>query len=162
MLHQASAGEVHDGTLSRRDGLIAITMRTYPRQIRKDQRDEYLVDLSPEPALFRDFKEAERRLGDHDAAFAEVDYERRFTLGGTALIDLERLAKAARDRDVFLVCQCAKGMRCHRELLLLIARHAFDAEVGRVAHAYPVFAERLAASPLPHGRISRYPRSDPA
>jgi uncharacterized protein YeaO (DUF488 family) len=158
MLRQASVPDLTAGRVSRRDGLVVVAMRTYPRPVKKEARDEYLIDLSPDAGLFRDFKDAERRLGDHDRAFAEVDYENRFTLSGSAMIELERLARAAGERDVFLVCQCAVGQRCHRELLLLTARHAFDAEAETPRHAYPTYMARLAAAPPTEGRRpSRYP-----
>ena len=144
--------------MTRARGLIVIAMRTYPRQITKLQRDEYLVDLSPDPQLFRDFKEAERRLGDHDAAFAEVGYERRFQLGSSALSELARLARLAQDRDVFLVCQCTVGQRCHRELLLMCARHAFAADAEAPRNGYPEFAARLERATPPEARTSRWPR----
>ena len=158
MLRQASVPDLTAGRLSRSDGLVVIAMRTYPRQVTRTARDEYLIDLSPDPALFRDFKEAERRLADHDAAFTEVDYENRFTLSGTAMIELERLCRAADDRDVFLVCQCAPGQRCHRERLLMIARQAFDAPAEDPRNVYPKFAARLAsATPVEGRRPTRYP-----
>lgn len=159
MLKQASTADLKAKQVSRADGLVVIAMRTYPRQVTKGERDEYLVDLSPDPALFREFKEAERRLGDHDAAFAAVRYEERFQLGSSALADLRRLSRAAGDRDVFLVCQCAIGQRCHRELLLLAARQAFDAVADSPLNDYPVFGQRLATATPVEARTSGWPRS---
>ena len=158
MLKQASTADLKAGTVTRAAGLVVVAMRTYPRQITRTQRDEYLVDLSPDPQLFRDFKDAERRLGDHDLAFAEVGYERRFQLNSSALSDLARLARAAQDRDVFLVCQCAVGQRCHRELLLMCARRGFEADAEAPRNAYPEFAARLERAPPPEPRTSRWPR----
>lgn len=158
MLKQASTADLKAKTVSRADGLIVIAMRTYPRQITKLERDEYVVDLSPDAALFRDFKDAERALGDHDQAFAEVRYEERFVLGSGALAELRRLARAAEERDVYLVCQCAMGQRCHRELLLMGARHAFDAPADLPRNAYPIFAKRLAEACPVEARTSGWPR----
>lgn len=158
MLRQASVAELKKGTVSRKGGHVVIAMRTYPRQVTKLERDEYIVDLSPEPALFREFKECERRTGDHDAAFAEVRYEQRFALGSTALSELARMSKLAAERDVYLICQCARGARCHRELLLLAARHAFDADAEPPLNAYPEFTARLERALPPEGRTARYPR----
>lgn len=158
MLRQASVPDLTAGRVSRKDGLVVIAMRTYPRNVTKTARDEYLIDLSPEPELFRDFRAAFERTRDHEGAFADVDYEGRFTLSSSGMIELERLAKASHDRDVFLVCQCAVGERCHRELLLLAARAAFDAPAEQPRNAYPAFAKRLAAAPPVGGRRpGRYP-----
>jgi uncharacterized protein YeaO (DUF488 family) len=125
MLKQASVADLKSGAVTRRDGHVVIVMRFYPRGLSRELRDEYLRSLAPEVALFRDFKARERAHGDHDRAFREVDYERRFTLGEEGLRDLRRLHEMSRERDVYLVCQCQVGQSCHRELLLRIARERF-------------------------------------
>lgn len=157
MLRQASTADLTAGRVTRKGGLVVVTMRTYPRQITKAMRDEYIVDLSPDPALFRAFKDAERRLFDHDGAFGQVGYEARFYLGSSGVSELSRLARIAGERDVYLICQCAVGQRCHRELLLLSARHAFDADAEAPSNAYPGFEARLARTAQPEGRTARFP-----
>jgi uncharacterized protein YeaO (DUF488 family) len=136
MLKQASVDQVRRGELTRKDGYLVITMRFYPRGLRKALRDEYRADLAPDPALFKDFKRWQLRLG-HEAAFERSRYEKRFFLGERALETLERLAVRSRRRDVYLICQCEVGERCHREILLRIAQKRFGAKIGKVHHSYP-------------------------
>ena len=95
MLRQASVSELRRGTLSRRDGYIAVTMRFHPRGLRRELRDEYLGSLAPDRELFKDFKRHQAESG-HDEAFILSRYERRFTLGAEALAHLERLAALSR------------------------------------------------------------------
>jgi uncharacterized protein YeaO (DUF488 family) len=119
-------------------------MRYYPRGLKKELRDEYDGDLAPSVELFRDFKKHQARSG-HDAAFALSHYEDRFELTPRALARLKDLSVLSRSRDVFLTCQCGVGERCHREILLLLARAKFGAKIGKVYHDYPRALQRLAA-----------------
>jgi uncharacterized protein YeaO (DUF488 family) len=151
MLRQASVSQIRKGEITRDDGYVVITMRFYPRGLRKELRDEYRGELAPEKGLFKEFKRHQAAEG-HDEAFRLSRYERRFALGPDALAHLKRLSELARKTDVFLVCQCAVGERCHRELLLLMARKRFNAPVDRVFHRYPDF--RPAAAGARHGRPS--------
>lgn len=143
LLRQASVADLRSGSVTRRDGHVAVVMRFYPRGLVRELRDEYLRSLSPEETLFREFKTRERATGDHGLAFAEVDYERRFGLGDEGLVELRRLAELSRERDVYLVCQCQVGQHCHRELLLLIARERFGAVTDPPTQRYPEFEARL-------------------
>ncbi len=61
----------------------------------------------------------------------------------TGLSELSRLSSMATEKDVYLVCHCTVGQRCHRELLLMIAKEQFGASVGRVHQTYSTFAKRL-------------------
>ena len=116
----------------------------YPRGLRRELRDEYLRCLAPDPVLFKDWQRHEKLHG-HEAAFTHSHYEDRFTLSEPALAALGRLAGLSRQRDVYLVCQCAVGERCHREILLLLAKGEFGAETGEVFHAYPRYFARRGA-----------------
>lgn len=149
MLKQASVSQIRSGALSRRDGYLAIAMCFYPRGLLKELRDEYVRGLAPDPVLFKDWQKHEKSHG-HDAAFARSSYEDRFTLSDEALAALRRLAELSRERDVYLVCQCEVGERCHREILLLQARRDFGAETGEVYHEYPrYFARPEVGTPAP-------------
>src|SRR3989338_317626 len=112
--------------VTRANGYIVIAMCFYPRGLKKELRDEYLSSLAPDKALFKDWQEFAKRYG-HEAAFVE----------------LERLTVLSRQKDVYLVCQCSEGERCHREMLLLAAKKAFGAEIAPVSQEYPRFLARL-------------------
>lgn len=143
MLRQASVGDVRAGAVSRRDGHIVVVMRFYPRGLARGLRDEYVRSLSPDEILFREFKARERAHGDHERAFVEVEYERRFRLGADGLRELTRLAALSREKDVYLVCHCQIGEACHRELLLRIAHVRLGAPTDRVRRPYPEFDRRI-------------------
>jgi uncharacterized protein YeaO (DUF488 family) len=145
MLCQASVQNLRDGLVNRERGLVVITMRKYPRGLAREKRDLYRPNLSPDATLFAEFKELEKKLLDHNQAFIAADYESRFRLTRTSLHELGELCEMAQTQDVFLVCQCAIGQRCHRELLLLLARHHFEVSVEDPKNAYPKFVERLSA-----------------
>lgn len=142
MLRQASIKQLRMGSFSREQAYVAICMCFHPRNLRSEMRDEYLPRLAPDRALFREWKEREKAVG-HESAFAAVNYEERFQLSRDALEDLHRLALKSVEQDVFLVCQCASGQRCHRELLLLVARAAWDTKLGHVYHRYECFEARI-------------------
>jgi uncharacterized protein YeaO (DUF488 family) len=144
MLYQASVQDLRDGRVNRERGLVVVTMRKYPRGLAREKRDLYRPDLAPDAELFADFKRLEGELGNHDQAFIAADYETRFRLTRTSLHELEELCEKAADQDVFLICQCSIGQRCHRELLLLLARHHFGVEIEGPKNEYPKFVERLA------------------
>jgi uncharacterized protein YeaO (DUF488 family) len=134
MIEQASVSQIRSGEVSCADGRIVIAMRFHPRGLRRELRDEYRADLAPEKRLFKDFKRFQASLG-HDAAFEKADYYGRFALDAGGLAALERLSRE-RGR-IYLVCQCAVGERCHREILMLLARKRFGARIGKVHHRYP-------------------------
>jgi hypothetical protein len=104
--------------------------------------DEYDGNLATSLELFRDFKRHQAASG-HDAAFALSSYEDRFELNERGLARLEELSRDSRARDVYLTCQCGMGQRCHREILMLVARARFGARIDKVYHAYPRALERL-------------------
>ena len=148
MMYQASVGELRRGRITRTDGHVAIVMRHYPRGLAKSHAHEYLKALAPEDSLFEDFRAALERSGDHDRAFESVAYEERFDVSAEGRTELVRLCEIARSRDVYLVCQCERGEKCHRHLLLLMAREWFGTTIDRIGPSYPVFEERLRSGRL--------------
>ncbi len=137
MLKQGSVIDLRSGKLKKSDGYMVVCMAFYPRGLRKELLDEYRTHLAPDKNLIRDFKAAEEKFG-HDDAFKVCDYDARFRLSAEALESLRRLSDKSRKQDVYLLCQCESEARCHREILLLIARDRFSAEIGPVFHEYAV------------------------
>jgi uncharacterized protein YeaO (DUF488 family) len=152
MLKQGSVADVKNGIIKREDGHVVITMRFYPRFLRKEMRDEFVCDLAPEKELLREFNEAQKRLGNHNNSFAEVDYERRFQLEPRAMAHLKRLCALSAKRDVFLICICELGEMCHREMLMLLGKHLLGCQVDTVFHNYPVFMDRMGEFAARFGR----------
>lgn len=136
MLRQASVGQIRRGEITRKQGYIVITMCFYPRGLRKELRDEYRGDLAPDRALFKDFKRWQKELG-HEKGFELSHYDDRFSLSASALETLSRLSRLSWERDVYLVCQCEPGERCHREILMLLAERRFGASIDLVRNEYP-------------------------
>lgn len=143
MLKQGSIADIKNGVILRVDSHVVVTMRFYPRFLRKELRDEFICELAPVKELLHDFNSAQKRLGNHNPAFGAVDYEQRFQLSASALAHLQRLAELSAMKDVYLICICTLGDRCHREMLLLLAEQLFDCSIGDVFNSYPVFMQRL-------------------
>lgn len=143
MLYRAPIQDLKDGRVSRRHTYTVVVMQYYPRFVPKNLVDEYLRSLAPEKELFREFKDHERAIHDHDRAFREVAYEERFQLTSEGKEDLERLAMLAKERTVVLFCQCSALHCCHADLLLLWARHRFSTHVQIPRVEYPAFRKRL-------------------
>ena len=151
MLYRASVLDVKSNRLSRRTGHLAVVMQFYPRFLKKDAIDEYLHALAPARELFTEFKAKDREMKDHDAAFEQVNYEKRFEISAVGMAELERLSKLA-GKDVFLLCQCQSLERCHADLLLLLARHHYSASITRMRLSYPTFEKRLASASVGNAR----------
>jgi uncharacterized protein YeaO (DUF488 family) len=149
MLYRASVRDVKNGALSRRRSHLVVVMQYYPRFLRKDQIDEYVHSLAPDRELLDTFKAEDRSRGDHDAAFAAVSYESRFRIGPEGAAELRRLSELAASKDVFLLCQCLVPEHCHADLLLLLARHWFQAPTQAVRIRYPIFEGRIRDGLLP-------------
>jgi hypothetical protein len=149
MLRQASVSDLITDRVSRSPRHhVVIAMRRYPRFVSRELRDEYLPSLASDPRLFEDWLSTKRRTGDHNGAFARVRFEQRFVLDDEGMRHLERLSRLSRRKDVYLVCQCARGLRCHRELLLLLARERFGAPIDEPANDYPQYRRRLSKEHL--------------
>lgn len=150
MLKQASVHQLRTGEVTRKDGRIVVAMCFYPRGLRKELRDEYRSDLAPGKDLVKELQKRAKTDG-HDEAFDLVDFAVRFRLSPEALTALEEIAGRSRSEDVYLVCQCELGWKCHRELLLLTARREFGAKIAPVFHDYPGFR----SAPRPSKRAPR-------
>lgn len=145
MLTQASVAQLRSGEVSRKDGYIVVAMCFYPRGLKKDLMDEYRANLAPDRELFAEWKKFEAQSG-HEQAFVLSHYEERFKLSAEGMESLRRLTDTSKKQKVYFVCQCQVGERCHREILLLIARKHFQAAIGPLHNEYPVFQSRLNAT----------------
>jgi hypothetical protein len=143
LIQQASVEQVRKRQLSRKNTHIVITMCFYPRGLRKEYRDEYRSDLAPDRTLFRKWKIYEQSKG-HDNAFRLSKYEQHFHLSETALSALQQYAIESHKKDIYFVCKCQIGERCHREMLMLAAQKKFGADIAKVFNKYPQFEKRLA------------------
>lgn len=143
MLRQASVSDLITDRVSREKAYIVITMRRYPRFVNRNLRDEYLSCMAPEWKLFENWLSAKRRFKDHDGAFGKVKFEERFDVDQEGLAHLARICELAKKQDVYLVCQCHLGSRCHREFLLILAKKVFKAKVEKPKNQYPVFEKRI-------------------
>ena len=143
VLRQATIKQYKNQELPRASSHLVVAMRFYPRFLKKELRDEFLCHLAPEKQLLKEFNEAQKKLNDHNAAFAHVSYNSRFELDENALSDLKRLAELSHDKEVYLACVCAMKEMCHREILLLTAKKLFKCEIADVYHKYPEFIEKL-------------------
>ena len=134
-----------DRVVRNRRNYVVITMRRYPRFINRAYRDEYVSEMSPDWPLFEDWLKAKRKDDDHNGAFSKSDFEERFTISELGLEHLARLCALAIKKDVYFICSCKTGQRCHRELVLMIAAKLFkNVKVEKPLNSYPVFQERLA------------------
>ncbi len=147
MLKQASITQIRNGEITRRDGHLVIAMCHHPRGLPRAARDEYRRDLAPDHALFREWKSREKKMGP-DQAFKKSRYAKRFRLSPEGREKLSQLSWLSQRRDVYLFCQCELGARCHREMLLLLARREFGARIGMVYHRYPEFLRSAGKSSL--------------
>jgi uncharacterized protein YeaO (DUF488 family) len=144
MLRKGTVADIFSGALTRTQGHIVVAMCLYPRGLAKVKRDEYCKALAPDRKLLDAFHaERERLHGDHNAAFLTCDYQNRFTLSAEGVAALKRLAELSASKDVYLVCQCEAGQRCHRELLLILAKRWWRAQTEIRKFSYPEFERRV-------------------
>lgn len=151
MLKQARVEDISKNRITKLHGHIVVVTHYYPRFLKRKLLDEYVKDLAPTKELLTEFKATEKAEGDHDQSFETMNYESKFTLSEFGLSELARLSTLSKDKDVYLVCHCTVGQRCHRELLLMIAKEKFGAPIAKVHQQYPVFAERLAQDEISRG-----------
>lgn len=144
MLKQASIEQIRRQEIPRANSHLVIAMAYHPRGIKKEWRDDYRGELAPDRELFKDWKEHEQKYG-HAEAFARSNYEERFTPSPLALFHLQEYIRLAEEKDVYLICQCQMGERCHREMLLLIARKKYGAKTDKIFHDYPTLEKRIPA-----------------
>lgn len=146
MLHQAAVTDVKNKNLTKQDGLLVVTTRYYPRFLKRALIHEYKSALAPSKSLLKEFKDNERALKDHDLAFVKMQYEKKFKLTEEGFKELERLSELSKTKNVYLVCYCANGDYCHRELLMLYAQKHFKAKIGKLSHPYEIYRKRLEKS----------------
>jgi uncharacterized protein YeaO (DUF488 family) len=162
MLKQASVSDLIMDRVSRsRKTYVVITMRRYPRFVNRELRDEYTPEMSPEPSLHEDWLTAKRKYDDHDGAFARVHYDKRFTISEKGLEHLKRLSELSKKKDVYFICSCRVGQRCHREMVLLLAKKWFKAKTDKVTHEYPEFEKRIASPTASKKIVRREPSEKP-
>jgi uncharacterized protein YeaO (DUF488 family) len=159
MLRQASVSDLIMDRVSRsRKTYIVITMRRYPRFVNRALRDEYTPEMSPEPSLHEDWLSAKRKYNDHNGAFARTHYEKRFTISEKGYEQLKRFSEMSKKKDVYFICSCRVGQRCHREMVLLLAQKWFKAKIDQLSHFYPQFEKRI-LSPTASQKIVRWETS---
>ncbi len=141
-MKQASVQEVREQKISRANAFIIIVMCYHPRGIKAQWRDDFRNILAPDRELFKEWKAFEKTKG-HDQAFELSHYEDRFSLSPLAMNLLKVYSQWSHEKDVYLVCQCEVGQRCHREMLLLVAKKKYDAAVGEIFLSYARFEARI-------------------
>lgn len=142
MLKQASIQQVWAQEIPRNNSVIVIAMCFYPRGVKKEWRDDYKKELAPDRELFREWKDAEKIYG-HTAAFVHSRYEERFQLSWLGEQYLNYYSSESRARDVYLVCQCKLGEKCHREMLMLHGKHKYGAEIDKIFNDYAIYLSRI-------------------
>lgn len=145
MLKQASIQQVWAQEIPRQNSVIVIAMCFYPRGVKKEWRDDYKKELAPDRELFREWKEAEKLHG-HVEAFVHSKYEERFQLSWLGEQYLKYYCNESRTKDVYLVCQCKLGEKCHREMLMLHGKIKYAAEIDKVFNDYAVYLARISGS----------------
>ena len=143
MLKQARVEDVANRRITRLHGLIVVVTHYYPRFLKRMMIDEYIKALAPTRELLTEFKDAEEKVGDHDLAFDSVNYESKFWLEASGFSELKRIAEEAKTRDVYLVCHCKVGQRCHREILMVMAHVLYQAPIAKLAFSWEGFRSRL-------------------
>ena len=152
MLRRASVWDIENERVTKDKFYLVVAMRFYPRFLKREKVDEYVRALAPQAELFTEFKSKQRKSANHNSTFYLVDYESRFDLTEEGLNQLAEVSKLSKERDVALVCQCRDFDRCHCDLLLLWAKHAFTAPVTGLIFDYPVFQKRLESGSLATSR----------
>lgn len=143
MFKKASVSDLQTGVLTRDAGHIVVAMCHYPRGIAKTLLDEYVKALGPDAKLLAAFLAEKRRLNNHNEAFKSIRYDQRFNISLEGIAHLKRLAGLSELQDVFIVCQCKPDQRCHRELILLLAKKWYGARTELRKFSYPEFERRI-------------------
>ncbi|HEY9790401.1 MAG TPA: DUF488 family protein [Candidatus Obscuribacterales bacterium] len=154
VLKQASIAQVKHAALERDNAHIVITMRFYPRFLKKELRDDFQCELAPPKELLHDFNEAQTKLKDHNLAFDESEYEQRFDLSAKGVGLLQSYSQMSKEKDVYFVCICEIGQMCHREILLLMAKRLYRVEIGEVFNSYPTIMGRLESGKMRGAKLN--------
>ena len=129
MLREASISELSSKDIPRQNRILVNRGRGHD-------------ELAPSEELFEDFSarrkvlESEFRKGSaeaHNHAFVDSRFEERFREqiegDGTAMAQLETMARRSAAEDLYLVCYEGPGKACHRRILMRIAAQRFGADV---------------------------------
>jgi uncharacterized protein YeaO (DUF488 family) len=109
-----STGSIYSTSRTHPDGLRVLVTRYWPRGIKKEKVDLWLKGLGTEKELI-----AEWKAGGLDWA----DFSKRYLSGletdeaKSALAILRSTIEGTGEEGVTLLCTCADGAECHRELL---------------------------------------------
>lgn len=144
MLKQASVQQVWAQELPRENSVIVICMCFYPRGVKKEWRDDYKKELAPERDLFREWKDAEKEFG-HAEAFVKSRYEERFQLSWLGEQYLKYYCVESKAKDIYFVCQCKVGEKCHREMLMLHGQLKYGANIDKIFNDYSIYTSRITA-----------------
>jgi hypothetical protein len=101
--------------------------------------------MSPEQSLHANWLSAKRKYNDHDGAFARTQYEKRFTISEKGFEYLKKFSELSKKKHVYFVCSCRIGQRCHREMVLMLAKKWFKAKTDKITHCYPEFEARVSS-----------------
>jgi hypothetical protein len=145
MIRQATVEDIGNKRITKLHGDIVVVTQYYPRFLKRNLIHEYHRVLAPTRALLSEFKDTERARVDesHDDAFDDVNYEEKFTLSKEGMAVLAAWAERSKERDVYFVCHCRIGQRCHREILLLAAEKYFGAKISKTHFPWTVIRRRL-------------------
>jgi len=152
MIKQCTVEDLKNNRVTKQHGQIVLITRFYPRFLKKNLFHEYQACLAPTRELLKEFKDCEKTLfaADpisldvaHSKGFIEMDYESKFTLSEEGLAQLKRLSQLSTGSAVFLACHCPVGIRCHRELLMIIGEKIFGAKIARLHFQWTTFRKRL-------------------
>lgn len=143
MLLRASISEIKNGTITKKNGYLVVTMRIYPRFLAKSLIDEYKQSLAPQKELFEHYRINKKKLEDQNQAFELAKYQQKFALTNEGLQNLKELVELSKKQNVYMICQCEKNERCHVDLMLLIAKTNLGAKIGELPYKYPEFLNGL-------------------
>lgn len=143
MLLRASVSDIKNGTVTKKNGYLVVTMRMYPRFLAKSFIDDYQQSLSPQKELFDRYREFKKQSGDQNQAFELARYQQKFALTPEGLQHLRQLVELSKTQNVYMICQCERHERCHVDLMLLIAKKTLSAKIGELPYKYSEFAAKL-------------------
>lgn len=143
MLRQATVEDVANRRITRLHGRIVVVTHYYPRFLKSNLIHEYTKALAPSKELLTEFKNREKESGNHDQAFDDVEYQSKFWLSDEGFTELQKLSIEAQTSQVYLVCHCAIGTRCHRELLMVLAQQLYQAPIAKLSFPWDEFKARL-------------------
>jgi uncharacterized protein YeaO (DUF488 family) len=96
------------------DGLRILVSRYYPRGIKRDHFDLWLIDASPERSLLKSYKEGSISWSEFTALFS-----RQLRISMKSKDAMSRLVELCRSKrkNVTLLCYEKEGKHCHRQIV---------------------------------------------